>query len=168
MLFRYLSPWDFGEHSKSIAERAFKVLSNAANLMVQLQCNSRNIMQLMDMKDSHQMNFHSFVLLFGLMSKATLQERLKLLYILHLNRLLNPNSTSECSLDASTGESSKDRSMASSVHWSYIYVHCFCAHADLDFKKSDQPAEKKVDVETESTRSLPQKTSVSDDSSSGT
>lgn len=25
MLFRYLSPWDFGEHSKSIALRAFKV-----------------------------------------------------------------------------------------------------------------------------------------------
>ena len=25
MLFRYLSPWDFGEHSKSIAARAFNV-----------------------------------------------------------------------------------------------------------------------------------------------
>ena len=25
MLFRYLSPWDFGEHSQSIALRAFKV-----------------------------------------------------------------------------------------------------------------------------------------------
>ena len=25
MLFHYLSPWDFGEHSKSIAARAFKV-----------------------------------------------------------------------------------------------------------------------------------------------
>ena len=35
------------------------------------------------------MNFHSFVLLFGLMSKATLQERLKLLYILHLSHLLD-------------------------------------------------------------------------------
>ena len=61
-------------------------------------------MQLMDINDSRQMNFHSFVLLFGLMSKATLQERLKLLYILHLNQLLNPSSSS---LDATTSESSK-------------------------------------------------------------
>ena len=60
----------------------------------------------MDITDSHQMNFHSFVLLFGLMSKATLQERLKLLYILHQDQLLNPRSTSEPHLDAS--ESSKE------------------------------------------------------------
>ena len=48
--------------------------------------------QLMDLNGSHQMNFHSFVLLFGLMSKATLQERLKLLYILHLTQLLDQKS----------------------------------------------------------------------------
>ena len=59
----------------------------------------------MDITDSHQMNFHSFVLLFGLMSKATLQERLKLIYILHRNQLLISDSTSEHQLDAS--ESSK-------------------------------------------------------------
>ena len=63
-------------------------------------------MQLMDITDSHQMNFHSFVLLFGLMSKTTLQERLKLLYILHRNQLLNSRSASKQDVDA--GESSKE------------------------------------------------------------
>jgi hypothetical protein len=33
------------------------------------------------------MNFHNFCQLFGIMSRSTLQERLKLLYILHLNEL---------------------------------------------------------------------------------
>lgn len=61
-------------------------------------------MQLMDITGSHQMNFHSFVLLFGLMSKATLQERLKLLYILHRNQLLDSRSTSK---DLDNSESSK-------------------------------------------------------------
>ena len=59
----------------------------------------------MDLTGSQQMNFHSFVLLFGLMSKATLQERLKLLYVLHLTRLQNQGSADMES--STTAESSK-------------------------------------------------------------
>ena len=61
----------------------------------------------MDTNESQQMNFHSFVLLFGLMSKATLQERLKLLYILHLTRLLDPSNTDENHAKSSCDENSK-------------------------------------------------------------
>lgn len=46
-----------------------------------------HIVQLVDPCGSGQMNFNSFVQLFGIMSKATLQERLKLLFILHIKEL---------------------------------------------------------------------------------
>lgn len=63
--------------------------------------------QLMDFNGSQQMNFHSFVQLFGLMSKATLQERLKLLYILHQSQLLNQSNTDASNLEDSSCDSSK-------------------------------------------------------------
>ncbi len=43
----------------------------------------------MNPSGSGQMNFYSFCQLFGVMSRATLQERLKLLYILHVKELTN-------------------------------------------------------------------------------
>ena len=61
----------------------------------------------MDTNESQQMNFHSFVLLFGLMSKATLQERLKLLYVLHLTQLLDESNTNAYPAKGSCDESSK-------------------------------------------------------------
>lgn len=66
MIFRYLSPWGFGEHAETIAKRAFK---------------------LVDTTNTGQMSFYDFCGLFGIMSRSTLQERLKLLYILHLKEL---------------------------------------------------------------------------------
>lgn len=45
------------------------------------------IVQLVDTTATGQMNFNSFCQLFGIMSRSTLQERLKLLFILHLKEL---------------------------------------------------------------------------------
>ncbi len=44
-------------------------------------------LQLVDTTATGQMNFHSFCQILGIMSRSTLQERLKLLYILHLDDL---------------------------------------------------------------------------------
>ena len=41
----------------------------------------------MDPNGTGQMNFYNFVELFGIMSRATLQDRLKLLFILHVKEL---------------------------------------------------------------------------------
>ena len=43
--------------------------------------------QLVDKCGSGQMNFRSFVQLFGVMSRTTLQERLKLVFTLHIKEL---------------------------------------------------------------------------------
>ena len=43
----------------------------------------------MDRCGSGKMNFNNFCQLLGVMSKATLQERLKLLYVLHLREMTN-------------------------------------------------------------------------------
>ena len=43
----------------------------------------------MDRSGSGQMNFLAFCQLFGVMSRSRLQERLKLLYILHAKKLTN-------------------------------------------------------------------------------
>ena len=45
--------------------------------------------KLMDRSGSGQMNFLAFCQLFGVMSRSRLQERLKLLYILHVKKLTN-------------------------------------------------------------------------------
>ena len=52
-------------------------------------------MQLMDGCGSRQMNFRSFTQLFGIMSRTTLQERLKLLYTLHVEELTHNRETVE-------------------------------------------------------------------------
>ena len=62
------------------------------------------------------MNFHSFVLLFGLMSKATLQERLKLLYILHLSRLLDLSNSGEYPRKYSHDETSKNLQISLGIY----------------------------------------------------
>jgi len=55
---------------------------------------------LVDPDSTGQMNFRSFVELFDIMSKATLQERLKLLFILHIKELTHrPVVSVEDSLD---------------------------------------------------------------------
>ena len=52
-------------------------------------------LQLMDECGSRQMNFRSFAQLFGIMSRTTLQERLKLLYTLHVEELTCNGETAE-------------------------------------------------------------------------
>ena len=44
-------------------------------------------LQLVDITGTGQMSFNSFCQLFGIMSRSTLQERLKLLFILHMDQL---------------------------------------------------------------------------------
>lgn len=64
----------------------------------------------MDPNDTGQMNFYNFVELFGIMSRATLQDRLKLLFILHIKELTaGKQSSVQKSLENSSNtiESSK-------------------------------------------------------------
>ena len=74
----------------------------------------------MDLNGTQQMNFHSFVLLFGLMSKATLQERLKLIYVLHLTQLQNRGSSD---MESSTTTESSKISPSHSVHSQDIFYY---------------------------------------------
>lgn len=85
------------------------------NFGIQIYALKYLYLQLMDTNKSQQMNFHSFVLLFGLMSKATLQERLKLLYILHLTRFLDQSNTTACPAKSSCDKSSKILKMLSKI-----------------------------------------------------
>eukprot|EP00731_Ephydatia_muelleri_P012508 Em0006g1402a len=66
MLFKCLSPWGLGDHSNLMAKRLFK---------------------LTDTENVKQMNFSVFSKAFFVMTKATLQERLKLLFSLHCSKL---------------------------------------------------------------------------------
>ena len=53
------------------------------------------------------MNFRDFCLLFAVMSKAPLQDRLKLLYCLHCEQLLQHNSAGSPSDEDAPSEPSK-------------------------------------------------------------
>ena len=80
----------------------------------------------MDTTGTGQMNFSSFCQLFGLMSRSRLQERLKLLYTLHLSELSACEESVTAKIDYSKLRAKEDGlgMLGCSVVW-FVRV-CVC------------------------------------------
>lgn len=101
MLFKYLSPMTFGDHSNAVATRVFNLLNHSG---------------------TGKMNFLDFCMLFSTMSKAPLQDRLKLLYCLHCEQLLTQTvKKNEESVTANeTSEHVKPKETMSPLNQHYV------------------------------------------------
>ncbi|XP_033120215.1 TBC1 domain family member 8-like [Anneissia japonica] len=83
-----LSPWSGGEHAELLARRAFRVFNNATD---------------------SGLNFKDFTIVLGLMFRAEIADRLKLLFAMHQPPALMPDE-----MDSPSQETRKGKLLESS------------------------------------------------------